>query len=110
MDNKLISFHFYQISHFLSLHISHDSLQLLLYLQCVFSSEVTTDNTDNCIELNDNNIVYNQEDQSLTIQGSGKLCDCLQNEFINYRSSIQSIKFEDSITSIGKKCFEHFES
>ena len=57
---------------------------MLFLILCIFISIVKAiDLNDDCIELNNENIVYNQKEQSLTIQGTGKLCDCLQNEFIN---------------------------
>ena len=60
-------------------------------------------NVTDWVSLSDNEI-------SLTIKGNGTMCDCYNDELSRYRSSVKVLQFEDSVKSIGKKCFEHFES
>ena len=60
-------------------------------------------NVTDWVSLSDNEI-------SLTIKGNGTMCDCYNDELSRYSSSVKVLQFEDSVKSIGKKCFEHFES
>ena len=49
-----------------------------------------------------------QEGTVLTINGIGEMCDCEKNDLQQYQSSIETIVFGDSITSIGSNCFNNF--
>ena len=58
-----------------------------------------------CFNVNEFSI---KEGMNLRITGNGKMCSCHQNELLHYQSSIQTIKFEDTVTSIGSNCFSYF--
>ena len=61
-----------------------------------------------CFKLTDDNISLSGN--NLTIKGNGTMCDCHFDELEHYRKTVQTIHFEQSVTTIGKKCFEQFTS
>ena len=62
----------------------------------------------NCFKLINDNISL--IGNILTIKGNGTMCDCHFDELEHYRKTVQKIHFEQSVTTIGKKCFEQFTS
>ena len=63
----------------------------------------------NCFELNNDNIDFNYYKTTLIINGTGLMCNCYNNELDNYRMSITTLIIQNTVTSIGNKCFMNFE-
>ena len=80
--------------------------QLLFITICIYLINATSiQNDENCFNVKEKS---NQEGTVLTINGEGKMCNCKGNDLQQYQSSIETITFGDSITSIGERCFEEF--
>ena len=66
-------------------------------------------NDNNCFELNSETISLSQDKTTLTIKGTGEMCDCLSNEYLNYQETVTKIIFQNEVTSIGMKCFSNYQ-
>ena len=67
---------------------------LILFILCIVFTR------SECFELNQHSVKINENKQTeLLIQGVGNICDCYNDELQQYRESIESIVFNNSITS-----------
>ena len=80
---------------------------ILCFSFLVSSQEIQ--NKSKCFNVTDW-VSLSDDEISLTIKGNGTMCDCYNDELLKYRSSVKVLQFDDTVKSIGKKCFEHFES
>ena len=81
-------------------------LYLLFTLFIYIANATNTNPNDECFKIEENNII---NETTLRIKGNGKMCDCNTNDISTYNLTVETIIFEDSVTSIGSQCFMNFE-
>ena len=72
----------------------------------LFVIQINAIDTNECFELINANVVLSEN--QLTIKGEGKMCDCYNNKLTINKENVKTLVFQNSITSIGNKCFMNF--
>ena len=57
-------------------------------------------------------VTLSQEGTTLTIKGTqatSEMCDCNHNELKQYRDTVETVIFDETVSSIGVKCFAQFK-
>ena len=78
---------------------------ILIVIQ-IFIIIVQATESEKCFKLNEETIEINGG--QLTVNGTGRMCNCQSNEFIE-KNSITSIVIGEHVKSIGAMCFANFE-
>ena len=55
------------------------------------------------------NVQFDQQTTTLTINALGNMCDCRDSDLEQYKSTVTNLVFSNTVTSIGKKCFSSFQ-
>ena len=81
-------------------------MQFILFI-FLFILNILASN-ENCFKLNDQNVELINENE-LKIKGTGKMCHCLFTDLTNYKNVATKIIFNNSVSSVGEKCFANFK-
>ena len=63
---------------------------------------------EECFELNEETVEFNNDKTTMKIIGTGFMCHCHNDKLSNYKETVQSIQIDNSVKSIGKQCLMNY--